>query len=123
MHSAGDAAPGPARAQTFSDWNDSQPETELNSKFYRQATNKIVGISDMKQPRSSPDSFNTEGPILISRLRVRAGLFQYDELDSAQDADGRKEITQSKRFAEEENSAGSGKHRHAQLNYGSSCGL
>lgn len=30
----------------FSDWNDSQPETELNFKFYRQATNKIVGISD-----------------------------------------------------------------------------
>ncbi len=30
----------------FSDWNDGQPETELNFKFYRQATNKIVGISD-----------------------------------------------------------------------------
>src|SRR6266513_2147750 len=30
----------------FSDWNDSRPETELNFKFYRQATNKIVGISD-----------------------------------------------------------------------------
>jgi hypothetical protein len=29
----------------FSDWNDGQPETELNFKFYRQATNKIVGIS------------------------------------------------------------------------------
>lgn len=28
------------------DWNDAQPETELNFKFYRQATNKIVGISD-----------------------------------------------------------------------------
>ena len=27
-------------------WNDGQPETELNFKFYRQATNKIVGISD-----------------------------------------------------------------------------
>lgn len=26
--------------------NDSQPATELNFKFYRQATNKIVGISD-----------------------------------------------------------------------------
>jgi hypothetical protein len=31
---------------SFSDWNDGQPETELNFKFYRQATNKIVGISD-----------------------------------------------------------------------------
>src|SRR5215211_812614 len=28
------------------DWNDDRPETELNFKFYRQATNKIVGISD-----------------------------------------------------------------------------
>jgi len=30
----------------FTDWNDGQPATELNFKFYRQATNKIVGISD-----------------------------------------------------------------------------
>jgi hypothetical protein len=30
----------------FTDWTDGQPETELNFKFYRQATNKIVGISD-----------------------------------------------------------------------------
>ena len=30
----------------FSDWNDGRPETELNFKFYRQATNKIGGISD-----------------------------------------------------------------------------
>jgi hypothetical protein len=30
----------------FTDWNDGQPETELNFKFYRQATNKIVRISD-----------------------------------------------------------------------------
>ena len=30
----------------FSTWTDGQPETELNFKFYRQATNKIVGISD-----------------------------------------------------------------------------
>lgn len=29
----------------FCDWNDGRPETELNFKFYRQATNKIVGIS------------------------------------------------------------------------------
>ena len=28
------------------DWKDGKPETELNFKFYRQATNKIVGISD-----------------------------------------------------------------------------
>jgi hypothetical protein len=30
----------------FCNWNDDRPETELNFKFYRQATNKIVGISD-----------------------------------------------------------------------------
>jgi len=30
----------------FSKWHDGRPETELNFKFYRQATNKIVGISD-----------------------------------------------------------------------------
>ena len=30
----------------FKDWNDGEPATELNFKFYRQATNKIVGISD-----------------------------------------------------------------------------
>jgi len=30
----------------FLDWNDGRPETELNFKFYRQATNKIVGISE-----------------------------------------------------------------------------
>jgi len=37
---------GRSELRTFSDWNDGQPETELNFKFYRQATNKIVGISD-----------------------------------------------------------------------------
>ena len=30
----------------FTDWNDGRPETELNFKFYRQATNKIVGLSE-----------------------------------------------------------------------------
>lgn len=30
----------------FDDWDDGKPETELNFKFYRQATNKIVGLSD-----------------------------------------------------------------------------
>ena len=30
----------------YGDWKDGRPETELNFKFYRQATNKIVGISD-----------------------------------------------------------------------------
>jgi hypothetical protein len=37
---------GQSELKLFSDWNDGRPETELNFKFYRQATNKIVGISD-----------------------------------------------------------------------------
>ena len=36
---------GRSELKRFSDWNDGQPQTELNFKFYRQATNKIVGIS------------------------------------------------------------------------------
>jgi hypothetical protein len=32
--------------KSFSEWNNGRPETELNFKFYRQATNKIVGVSD-----------------------------------------------------------------------------
>jgi hypothetical protein len=37
---------GRSQLKPFADWNDGRPETELNFKFYRQATNKIVGISD-----------------------------------------------------------------------------
>jgi hypothetical protein len=37
---------GRSELKHFCDWNDSRPETELNFKFYREATNKIVGISD-----------------------------------------------------------------------------
>ena len=37
---------GRSELKRFIDWNDGQPATELNFKFYRQATNKIAGISD-----------------------------------------------------------------------------
>jgi hypothetical protein len=37
---------GRSDLKLFSNWKDGRPETELNFKFYRQATNKIVGISD-----------------------------------------------------------------------------
>ncbi len=37
---------GRSELKHFTDWNDGQPGTELNFKFYRQATNKIIGISD-----------------------------------------------------------------------------
>jgi hypothetical protein len=30
----------------FTDWKDGRPETELNFKFYRQATDKLAGISE-----------------------------------------------------------------------------
>lgn len=38
---------GRAELKSFRDWNDGRPETELNFKFYRQATNKIVGLSEV----------------------------------------------------------------------------
>ncbi len=37
---------GRAELKPFADWNDGRPETELNFKFYRQATNKIVALGD-----------------------------------------------------------------------------
>ena len=37
---------GRSELKQFTDWTDGRPGTELNFKFYRQATNKIVGISD-----------------------------------------------------------------------------
>jgi len=37
---------GRADLKVFANWNDGRPETELNFKLYRQATNKIVGLSD-----------------------------------------------------------------------------
>jgi len=37
---------GRSELKRFCNWNDGRPETELNFKFYRQTTNKIVGISD-----------------------------------------------------------------------------
>ena len=37
---------GRRELKPFGDWTDGRPETELNFKFYRQATNKIVGLSD-----------------------------------------------------------------------------
>lgn len=37
---------GRSDLKSFVRWNDGRPETELNFKFYRQATDKIVGVSD-----------------------------------------------------------------------------
>ena len=37
---------GRSELRPFSEWKDGRPETELNFKLYRQATNKIIGMSD-----------------------------------------------------------------------------
>ena len=37
---------GRSELKSFTMWTDGRPETELNFKFYRQATDKIVGISE-----------------------------------------------------------------------------
>jgi hypothetical protein len=37
---------GRSELKHFTNWGDGQPRTELNFKFYRQATNKIASISD-----------------------------------------------------------------------------
>jgi hypothetical protein len=37
---------GRTELRHLTDWNDGRPGTELNFKFYRQATNKIAGISN-----------------------------------------------------------------------------
>ena len=36
---------GRTELKAFANWSDGRPETEINFKFYRQATNKIVGLS------------------------------------------------------------------------------
>jgi hypothetical protein len=37
---------GRTELKPFKNWNDRRPETELNFKLYRQATNKIISISN-----------------------------------------------------------------------------
>lgn len=36
---------GRRECKAFTNWQDGRPQTELNFKFYRQATNKVVGLS------------------------------------------------------------------------------
>jgi hypothetical protein len=36
---------GRAELKGFTNWTDGRPETELNFKFYRQATNKVIALS------------------------------------------------------------------------------
>jgi hypothetical protein len=37
---------GRTELKPFNEWTDERPETELNFKFYRQATNKVIGLSE-----------------------------------------------------------------------------
>lgn len=37
---------GRGELRAFNQWDDGRPETELNFKLYRQATDKIVGLTD-----------------------------------------------------------------------------
>jgi hypothetical protein len=37
---------GRSELRGFREWSDGRPETELNFKLYRQATNKIIGLSE-----------------------------------------------------------------------------
>ena len=37
---------GRAELRSYTDWTDGQPATELNFKLYRQATNKVVGLTE-----------------------------------------------------------------------------
>lgn len=37
---------GRVELKAFRDWKDGRPESELNFKLYRQATNKVVAVSD-----------------------------------------------------------------------------
>lgn len=36
---------GRTELRAFADWDDGRPQTELNFKFYRQATDKVVGLT------------------------------------------------------------------------------
>ena len=72
---------GRSELRPYSDWRDGAPETELNFKFYRQATNKIGGISESGDiPRSllwrcaaysvRQKSWNRSRPFLITSMLV-----------------------------------------------------
>ena len=37
---------GRKELKPFSDWDDGQPQTELNFKFYRQARDKVIAVSE-----------------------------------------------------------------------------
>jgi hypothetical protein len=58
---------GRCELKTFSDWYDGRRETELNFKFYRQATNKIASSRDIEreQVASGPSAPGARDPYRI----------------------------------------------------------
>lgn len=56
---------GRRQLKPLSDWTDGRPGTELNFKFYRQATNKIVGLSD--EAAAFLDGFFERGRLIDRR--------------------------------------------------------
>ncbi|WP_245436967.1 hypothetical protein [Mesorhizobium helmanticense] len=60
----------------FTAWKDGRPETELNFKFYRQATNKIIGISD-EAAAFLGEFFSAAGS--VQRGRSQAALMKSSE--------------------------------------------
>ena len=58
---------GRSELKRFTDWNDGRPGTELNFKFYRQATNKIVRISDEAAAFLHGFFLTTSGPSRAGR--------------------------------------------------------
>lgn len=53
---------GRSELKPLTNWQDGKPGTELNFKFYRQATNKIAGISD--EAAAFLDEFFQNEPVL-----------------------------------------------------------
>ena len=59
---------GRSELKRFADWDDGRPETELNFKFYRQATNKIVGLSDEAAAFLDGTRLRAESTVALSEL-------------------------------------------------------
>ncbi len=84
---------GRLELKPFSDWGDGRPETELNFKFYRQATDKIVGISDataaflrgcMRSPRHlilAPATVRGEGATTVQAPTISEPARALQRLD------------------------------------------
>ena len=57
-------------SQRYTDWDHGRPETELNFKFYRQATDKVGGISD-EAATFLDGFFQRDRPVRVCECRSR----------------------------------------------------